>query len=113
MIGTSALHAQADSTSLPISQRLSLSLPHSNLSVSPAPIASDSFAAGLNLSQGYQTLPQYARSNPSGYSFLCHLELKAENQMTVPVWIKVPPKSSVSAAPVGSAPMVQFKLFRF
>ena len=31
-------------------------------------------------------LPEYAKMNPSGYSFLCRQEIKWENEWKIPVW---------------------------
>jgi len=37
----------------------------------------------------FQVMPDYVRANPSGYTYLCRLELKAENTLPVCVWVKV------------------------
>lgn len=34
-------------------------------------------------------LPQYARENPTGYSYLCRLELSLEQSMPVSLWLKL------------------------
>ena len=33
-------------------------------------------------------VPQYARENPSGYSYLCRLELKAEDELPLGIWLR-------------------------
>ncbi|MCI4668841.1 MAG: hypothetical protein MRZ79_11960 [Bacteroidia bacterium] len=61
---------------------------------------------------GYQILPKFARENPTGYTFLCRLELKGEDKMRIPVWIKVDDSNSYSA-PSFPHTYVRFKLLRF
>lgn len=36
-------------------------------------------------------LPEYARQNPAGHSFLCRIEAKQEKYSPAPVWIKLGP----------------------
>jgi hypothetical protein len=33
-------------------------------------------------------VPTYARQNPSGYSYLCRLELKAEDKLPLGIWLR-------------------------
>jgi hypothetical protein len=35
------------------------------------------------------SLPEYARENPAGHSYLCRLEVKIENKFPLGVWVKV------------------------
>lgn len=66
----------------------------------------------LSWKNSYQILPEYARENPTGYTFLCRLELKGEDKMKIPVWIKVDDNNSYSA-PSFPHTYVRFKLLRF
>jgi len=66
----------------------------------------------LRWQQGYQVLPSYARQNPSGYSYLCHLELKAEDKLPIGVWVKID-DGKESLVPRLPQTYLQFKLLRF
>ncbi len=35
-----------------------------------------------------RVIPAYARSNPSGYSYLCQMELQVEKNLPVPLWFR-------------------------
>lgn len=53
-------------------------------------------------------LPSYARRNPSGYSYLCRLELKIEDELPLGLWIRADEK----AHPGGSL-YLRMKVLRF
>lgn len=57
-------------------------------------------------------LPSYARENPSGYSYLCRLELKVEDTLPVGLWLKLGTDESLKTGPF-SAANLRMKLFRF
>ena len=35
-----------------------------------------------------RVIPAYARNNPSGYSYLCQMELQVEKNLPVPLWFR-------------------------
>lgn len=53
-------------------------------------------------------IPSYARRNPSGYSYLCRLELQIEDELPLGLWIR----ADETAHPGGSL-YVRMKLIRF
>jgi len=53
-------------------------------------------------------IPTYARRNPSGYSYLCRLELQIEDELPLGLWIRADEKMH----PGGSL-YVRMKLIRF
>lgn len=57
---------------------------------------------------GTAFLPEYARENPSGYSYLCRLELKIEDQLPLGVWFQ----ADGSNHPGGSI-YLRLKMIRF
>ncbi|MFK7921495.1 MAG: hypothetical protein AB8H47_06035 [Bacteroidia bacterium] len=61
---------------------------------------------GLRIPQYF--IPTYARANPSGYSYLCRLELQIEDELPLGLWIRADEK----AHPGGSL-YVRMKLIRF
>ena len=56
------------------------------------PVSTDSLDKFLNISLPWEKrpniLPAYARQNPGGYSYLCRLELEAEEALPVPLWLR-------------------------
>ena len=64
--------------------------------------------AGLALSQN--VLPNFARENPSGYSFLCRTELKWEQRMPLAVWFRSETTGEASAK--GILPSTYLRLRR-
>lgn len=61
---------------------------------------------GLRIPQ--YIIPTYARANPSGYSYLCRLELQIEDELPLGLWIRADEK----AHPGGSV-YLRMKLIRF
>lgn len=58
-------------------------------------------------------IPQYVRENPTGYSYLCRLELQIERDLPIGVWFRVgDTENSPVYSPTRNA-HVQFKLFNF
>lgn len=65
--------------------------------------------------KGNQTLdilPDYVKKNPSGYSWLCRMELKIEDELPVGLWVKAGDPGGVVHS-TGNNLHVKFKLFRF
>ena len=54
--------------------------------ISSHPIGS--FHAPLSPSLTDQVIPAYAQENPSGYTYLCRMELEVEKNLPVPLWIR-------------------------
>lgn len=54
--------------------------------ISSHPIGS--FHAPLAPSLTDQVIPAYAQENPSGYTYLCRMELEVEKNLPVPLWIR-------------------------
>ena len=50
--------------------------------VSPSKLPLKSFALS------YPFLPQFARENPAGHSYLCRMEVNVEKSLAVPLWIR-------------------------
>ena len=57
-------------------------------------------------------IPTFARQNPSGYSYLCRLELKAENTMAIPLWFRAENGREGAMFPGGNV-YLQIKALRF
>lgn len=57
-------------------------------------------------------MPQYVRENPYGYSYLCRMELKAEDTLPIGVWLKFGEQNGVQGVP-GSPANVRMKLLKF
>ncbi|MEO0898462.1 MAG: hypothetical protein AAFY71_18765 [Bacteroidota bacterium] len=82
-----------------------------------APISMDTLRLGQSMDypillSGYQVMPEYARENPSGYSFLCRLELKAEDKLPVGLWVEVEDGKNLSL-PTYPHTYFRLKLIRF
>ncbi len=84
-------HAESKSDSLAKFQRLTLPTESS-----PTPFLTQAF------------LPEYARENPSGYSYLCRMELKLEDQLPLGIWVRADEKGY----PGGSL-YLRLKMIRF
>ncbi len=56
--------------------------------------------------------PQYVKENPTGYSYLCRLELDIEKKSPIPVWFKLGENNGLWGNAGGNA-AVRVKLFRF
>ncbi len=68
---------------------------------------------GNNSTGGIQRLnilPEYARENPTGYTFLCRLELDIEKRSPLPVWVQV---GNMFSNTSGGSAYLQLKMFRF
>lgn len=46
------------------------------------------FHAPLSPSLTDQVIPAYAQENPSGYTYLCRMELEVEKNLPVPLWFR-------------------------
>ncbi|RMG23853.1 MAG: hypothetical protein D6730_13660 [Bacteroidetes bacterium] len=57
-------------------------------------------------------LPAYALENPTGYSYLCRLELKAEASLPVAFWLKLGEQYGAPGT-VGSPANLRMKVLRF
>ncbi|MEL6851308.1 MAG: hypothetical protein AAFP92_22495, partial [Bacteroidota bacterium] len=56
-------------------------------------------------------LPAYARKNPSGYSYLCRLELDIENRLPIGIWVDL--GDQIGASPSAASASLRLKLKRF
>ncbi|MEZ4774420.1 MAG: hypothetical protein R3D00_14640 [Bacteroidia bacterium] len=63
-------------------------------------------------SQTPDILPSYAKENPSGYSWLCRMELKIEDELPVGLWVKAGDSGGVVNS-TGNNLHIKLKLFRF
>ena len=83
-----------------------------------APVSSVILSDSLNLqlNQVLKTspafLPKYVKENPSGYSYLCRLELKIEEQLPLAMWLRLGQSFGLPSTSAGQA-NIRFKLFRF
>lgn len=68
-------HLQWPSERLPLTEHLRWTLPASRPDSLPQPAT--------------RWLPQYARDNPSGYSFLCRQELAIERRWPIGLWVNL------------------------
>ena len=66
----------------------------------------------LNRPEMKQLFPQHVLDNPTGYSYLCRLELKIEDQLPVPVWLKLGASPGLVNQTQNNA-YLRFKLMRF
>lgn len=57
-------------------------------------------------------LPEFAKSNPSGHSYLCRVETSLESQMKMPLWIRAGEMPAIPQAGTGNI-YVRWKLLRF
>ncbi|MEM0995824.1 MAG: hypothetical protein AAGN35_02040 [Bacteroidota bacterium] len=57
-------------------------------------------------------LPRHVRNNPRGYSPLCRLELRLENELPVAMWVKLGPNPDLTYA-IRSNAEVRLKLLKF
>ncbi len=77
----------------------------------------DKFGTQINQSSGitplsYHLFPDYVKKNPRGYSYLCRLELKVEEQLPIGVWLKFGENNGVKGV-VGSPANLRMKLVKF
>ncbi|MEO0473688.1 MAG: hypothetical protein AAF206_29015 [Bacteroidota bacterium] len=95
-------------------------LTQSSLSIPINSIGETSFAQSLipfrfqegPLHTSEHFIPAFARDNPSGYSYLCRLELKAENTMAIPLWFRAENGREGALFPGGNV-YLQIKALRF
>ncbi|MDX2246598.1 MAG: hypothetical protein SF052_07485 [Bacteroidia bacterium] len=66
----------------------------------------------INSSAPLHILPSYAQENPSGYSWLCRMELKIENELPIGVWVKAGDSGGIVNS-TGNNLHLKLKLFRF
>ena len=67
---------------------------------------------GTSLPSSLDLMPQYVQDNPTGYSYLCRLELDLEKKLPVPVWLKMEDNRKLSEGLTNNV-YVRFKLLRF
>jgi hypothetical protein len=87
---------------------LSVGSPPATFRPQPTPFLSDKG----RVFDSEQLLPAYARENPSGYSYLCRLELAIEEKAPIGVWVKVADRPAWKGDGLSNL-QVQFKLLRF
>ncbi|MEZ4826308.1 MAG: hypothetical protein R3C61_08435 [Bacteroidia bacterium] len=57
-------------------------------------------------------LPDYAKENPSGHTWLCRAELRIENQLPVGIWVKAGDAGGIVNS-TGNNLHLKLKLLRF
>ena len=67
--------------------------------------------SGTSFSNDFR-MPSHVETNPRGYSPLCRLELRIEDQLPVGVWVKLGEKP-LTPSYLRSNAEVRFKLFKF